>query len=492
MNYSSTTEQLAFNPEQGSVLIPEGLSPEHFAALLDAESPYTSLWRNGQARLLLNFAKGSRTRTGFGYLLSPGKVDPSRGTELWIHSRMTHVFALAYLQGYVGFDDYLDQGVEVLRKILWDRKHGGWYSQIAPELDSAGGGIPLAEGRKEAYAHAFVTLAACSAHLASHPDAQDLIDRSQEIFTQKWWEAEQGMVCESYSRDWGESEKYRGINANMHTVEALLALYDATGNSIHLDRALGILDFVCYHAQKTNWRIHEHYHSDWRADLQYNRDRPADPFRPFGATIGHSFEWARLALQTRAALQQAGEETPSWLWTAAINLINTAWREGWQVDGKPGFIYTADGETGSPIVTERMHWVVCEAVNALEVVVKILKETATQRNQGDYGEEIHNFDEVDAARLGILDAQALNELSDLPVYQERLEETWKYFGQYFAAGAGQWWHELDSANHPSHKTWVGHPDAYHLYQALLLPDLDYHFGFTKAVLNLSPDLRTQG
>ena len=33
----------------------------------------------------------------------------------------------------------------------------------------------------------------------------------------------------------------------------------------------------------------------------YNRDRPADPFRPYGVTVGHQFEWSRLALHVRAA-----------------------------------------------------------------------------------------------------------------------------------------------------------------------------------------------
>ena len=38
-------------------------------------------------------------------------------------------------------------------------------------------------------------------------------------------------------------------------------------------------------------------------------------------------------------------------------------REGWDVDGAPGFVYTVDW-SGKPVVRERMHWVAAEAVGA--------------------------------------------------------------------------------------------------------------------------------
>ena len=42
-------------------------------------------------------------------------------------------------------------------------------------------------------------------------------------------------------------------------------------------------------------RLNEHFDADWRPLPDYNRAEPAHPFRPYGATIGHWFEWARLA-----------------------------------------------------------------------------------------------------------------------------------------------------------------------------------------------------
>jgi mannose/cellobiose epimerase-like protein (N-acyl-D-glucosamine 2-epimerase family) len=49
--------------------------------------------------------------------------------------------------------------------------------------------------------------------------------------------------------------------------------------------------------------------------LEYNRDEPAHPFRPYGATVGHWLEWARLALHLRAAL---GSAAPQWLLDDAV------------------------------------------------------------------------------------------------------------------------------------------------------------------------------
>ena len=88
----------------------------------------------------------------------------------------------------------------------------------------------------------------------------------------------------------------------------------------------------------------------------YNRDRPADPFRPYGVTVGHQFEWSRLALHLRAAT----DDPPSWLLDDARDLFAAAARRGWAADGHDGFPYTLDWDD-RPVVAARMHWVLCEA-----------------------------------------------------------------------------------------------------------------------------------
>src|SRR5206468_3195625 len=130
---------------------------------------------------------------------------------------------------------------------------------------------------------------------------------------------------------------YRGANANMHGVEATLAAADALwAMGAHRyagalrGQALRTAERVVHGwARERDWRLPEHYAADWTPLPEFNRDRPADPFRPYGVTIGHQFEWARLALHLRAAL----DEPPPWLLDDAVGLFEAAARRGWAADG---------------------------------------------------------------------------------------------------------------------------------------------------------------
>ena len=94
---------------------------------------------------------------------------------------------------------------------------------------------------------------------------------------------------------------YRGQNANMHMAEALIALYEATGEVRHLSRAASIAPKTVELAQGCGWVI-EHYDASWAADPHKNRD--ADPsseeyiFRPPGFQPSLQAPWA--ATESRA------------------------------------------------------------------------------------------------------------------------------------------------------------------------------------------------
>src|ERR1700754_422793 len=78
----------------------------------------------GERERLLEFARGSRHPDGgFGWLRTDGSLDLSRGRELWINTRMTHVFALA------GEMELTAWGLEALRTSFRDSVHGGWFSR---------------------------------------------------------------------------------------------------------------------------------------------------------------------------------------------------------------------------------------------------------------------------------------------------------------------------------------------------------------------------
>src|SRR5690606_2885774 len=134
-------------------------------------------------------------------------------------------------------------------------------------------------------------------------------------------------------------------NANMHTVEAYLAAGDVTGEVLWHRRAGRIAARVAGWARGNGWRIPEHFDADWSPMLEHHRDRPADPFRPYGATVGHGLEWARLLAAVDASL---GSEAPEGLLEAASALHRRAVADGWAVDGADGFVYTTDW-SGQPV-----------------------------------------------------------------------------------------------------------------------------------------------
>ena len=74
------------------------------------------------------------------------------------------------------------------------------------------------------------------------------------------------------------------MNANMHAAESMLGAFEATGETLWLDRAGRILDFLTNQiVPKHEWRLPE----DW----QVNPDYSGNPmFRTMRCTPGHSIE----------------------------------------------------------------------------------------------------------------------------------------------------------------------------------------------------------
>jgi mannose/cellobiose epimerase-like protein (N-acyl-D-glucosamine 2-epimerase family) len=371
---------------------------------------------------LLTFAARSRLPGGgFGYLGSDGAVLPDRPQETWIVARMTHVFSLAHLLGRPGAGELAASGVTALREgPLHDGVHGGWR---AAEDD----------GTKSAYVHAFAVLAGATATTAGVDGGRALLEEALDVWDRRFWDDDAGLAVEEWTADWSELSDYRGANANMHGVEATLAAADALGGDGAGDgaarlrrRALRTVERVVHGwTRERDWRLPEHFTADWTPLPEHNRDRPADPFRPYGVTVGHQFEWARLCLHLRAVL----DDPPGWLLDDAVALFDAAAGRGWAADGSPGFPYTLDWDD-RPVVSARMHWVLCEAVAAAEVLAAVTGERR---------------------------------------YTDLATAWWAHGEERFADPAtGSWHHELTPSGEVASGTWAGQPDAYHLAQVLLL------------------------
>ena len=404
-------------------------------------APEHKRWLAYETHALLHYARAAQVPTGFGWIGQNGEVAPSHPVELWITGRMTFAFSLGALMGIPGCRRYADHGVRALNGPLRDPVNGGWYSAIGPEPDAEGRGVPIdGEARKECYQHAFVLLAAATATAADRPGAHELLRDAIAVQDRYWWDEAQQMPVESYAADFTGPEDYRGINAAMHTVEAYLATADVTGEARWLERALKIADFaVNVQAREHGWRLPEHYSTSWEPRLDYNRDEPAHPFRPYGVTPGHALEWARLTVQLRGALINRSMSAPDWMLEAAEHIFDQARTDGWRVDGAPGFVYTTDFD-GRPVVHERMHWVVCEGISASAAIRQALLDDG-------HGE------------------------IDVEHYEHCYRAWIDYAEEFLIEAPGVWTHELDRDNRPSTRTWAGHPDIYHALQATLMARL---------------------
>ena len=67
-------------------------------------------------------------------------------------------------------------------------------------------------------------LAGSSAVVAGLPGADDLLAEATGVFEQRFWDEAPGLVVDEWDRSWTTPEPYRGLNAAMHSVEAMLAV----------------------------------------------------------------------------------------------------------------------------------------------------------------------------------------------------------------------------------------------------------------------------
>ena len=356
------------------------------------------------------------------YLGDDGTPWKERNRETWITCRMAHVYSLGTLLGHAGSEALVDEALRGIRGELHDVKNGGWYAGL-----TASGEIVE---NKQCYAHAFVILAATSGMLAGRPGAEELLKDALELYDLRFWNEEEGLSCDTWNTEFTVLDDYRGINANMHTVEAFLAVADVAGKEEYRVRAGRIIDRVSGWARDNNWRIPEHFTKDWVADLECNKEKPDDQFKPYGATPGHGIEWARLITQWALSTYKEDKEGAAKYIVIAENLYNRAVEDAWNTDGAPGIAYTTDWN-GKPVVHDRMHWTLAEAINTSATLYHVTKK---EKYAVDFAE-----------------------------FMEYLED------KVHDHVNGSWFHQLDRNNRVIGTVWPGKSDIYHALQATLIP-----------------------
>jgi mannose/cellobiose epimerase-like protein (N-acyl-D-glucosamine 2-epimerase family) len=335
-------------------------------------------------------------------------------------TRAVHSFAAGEMLGIPGCAAVVERGLETLWTEHRDARRGGYIAAVG-----RGGGE--GDTTKPGYGHAHVLLAAAAGTAAGHTAAAELLDDVLEVLDEHFWsEADGASSAEDYDADWNELEAYRGVNSNMHLCESLLAAGTATNSSELCRRALRIvMTFIDGYAREHGWLIPEHYDTSWRPMLEHNHDRLDDPFRPYGATIGHSLEWSRLVLGAGTANGGITDE----LLAMSEALFERGVRDGWQEPGG-GLVYTV-GWDGTPANRDRYWWPVAE---------------------------------------GIQTSSYLARLTGKPIYETWYRRFWEYADAHLIDHErGGWYAILDESNARKVHPWYGKPDIYHSLQAYLLP-----------------------
>lgn len=402
-------------------------------------TPYGETFLTQQALELIQFTRKSvLPQGGFGYLDSFGKIDPSKKRELYIQCRMIHVLGLAHLLELTKAQELVNHGINALLNMFQDKVNGGFYNAITAD------GLP-ATSNKLAYDHMFVLLAATTAKVVGSPRADELHQVIDVIIDDYFWDEVHQMMYNSWNLDFSHLDNYRGINANMHAVEALCAAFDVTGIEKYRERAYLIArTTVNVFAKENNWMLPEHFNEKWMVDKEFNMSNPADPFRPFGVTIGHLFEWSRLILQLKLQIKDTDLDD-SWITEGAKRLYEKAKEFGWSADGTDGFVYTIDWH-GKPVVRSRMFWVAAEAVMTAYTLWIFTKENK---------------------------------------YIEDYTKWWSYIDAHLLDKThGSWFHELDPGQAVVNHTWPGKPDTYHAFNACILGMYPMGTSFIGAILQL--------
>ena len=371
---------------------------------------------------LLKFGRRFPSPGGGSYYLGDdGTPWKDKNRETWITCRMAHVYSIGCMMGMEGCKELAARAVKGLMGELHDEVNGGWYAGLTADDEI----VPM----KQCYAHAFVILAASSAYLAGIEGTEALLDDALRVYDRFFWNEEEGLASDTWNTEFTKLDEYRGLNANMHTVEAFLAAADALKDEKYRDRAGRIIRHVLIWAEDNDFRIPEHFTDDWKPDLNMNIDKPDDPFKPYGATPGHGIEWARLIVQWSLSSGETGKD----MIEKAERLYDRAISDAWNADGAEGIVYTTDW-TGKPVVRDRMHWTLAEAINTSVVLYRV---TGNEKYAEDYSMFLEYLDTY------VLDKEK-----------------------------GSWYHQLDENNKPKATVWPGKADLYHAFQAMLIPYAD--------------------
>ncbi len=322
---------------------------------LRAETVEALLW----AELDQCFPQRLRPGGGYRAVVEPRPEDPVFGVQ---QARLTWLAAEVARRrpdAAERYRGYADHGIEMLAGPMWDETYGGWFWQLPADASTPADG---ADAEKHLYGQVFGIYAASNAYRATgNPDALRL---AQEGFA--WLEThardtDHGGYFEVFARDGrplmaaDESQRnkkrdhigtpfgHKSMNAHIHALEAITALYAAWPDAAVRERLEELLTIVRDRITQPGSGLTQVLTLDWR---------PTPGHRSFG----HEVETAYLMIEAAEALG-FGEDAQTR--SAARQLVDDALAQATEAD-TGALLEDPGAET-----LQRPWWAQVEMLNAL-------------------------------------------------------------------------------------------------------------------------------
>lgn len=294
--------------------------------------------------------------------LDDGTICDSEIKSLVGTARFIYIFSVGFmLGGPKHWKSMAEQGLRFLEEVFHDHKYGGYFWMAEKRT--------VTDAGKYMYGQAFVLLALATANKAGIGGTRPLLDEHVQILEKNLWDPAYQLYLDAKNRNWTVTDPYRGQNANMHTCEAMIAAFEATGNKEFLRRALTLAHSVTVKlANQTDGLIWEQYDQQWHPDWIRREAYKDNEFRLYGYIFGHSIEWSKLLMKLHHYVRKP------WLRDRAIFLYRTAWKAA--ADHTYGGLYFSMAPDGRILDAYKYYWVMAEALGASALLAAGAPDTA--------------------------------------------------------------------------------------------------------------------
>lgn len=258
-----------------------------------------------------------------------GAAKPQTVRRLRVQARQIYVYSHAHHLGWFKGQDVVEDTMHFMNS--FHHKDGGYIHLINPDFT-------VKDDRRDFYDHAFYLLALAWHGRVFNPAS---LQRADKLLS---------FIDETMGADEGYTEGIppsfpRRQNPHMHLFEALLALYDATGDERYLYRATKIFQlFKRYFYDAERGRVCEYFGHDWLL-LKRRGETGVEP--------GHAAEWIWLL---RGYEKRTGVDVGAYADALYDNVMAHSGSRIWLIDE------CHPDET--PMRSTRRLWVQCELLKA--------------------------------------------------------------------------------------------------------------------------------